>query len=134
MPTTRIQLESGAPAESGRRDAEKLVAQKRGLLWIDLIAPSEAELVRLQRTFEFHPLSIEDSSHFRQRAKVVQYDGYLFITLYSHRYDVDRHRIVAEELHIFLGSNYLVTVHQTPLPPFSKARSVNKRKLNPLRR
>ena len=98
MPTTKIQLESGVPPEAGRRDVERLVAQKRGLLWIDLIAPSETELARLQRTFEFHPLSIEDSSHFRQRAKVDQYDGYLFITLYSHRYDSDSHEIVAEEL------------------------------------
>jgi magnesium transporter len=134
MPTTRIQLESGVIAESGRRDAEKLVAQKRGLLWIDLIAPSEAELARLQRTFEFHPLSIEDSSHFRQRAKVVQYDGYLFITLYSHRYDLNSHQIVAEELHVFLGSNYLVTVHQTPLPALSQARERYEQEVEPFKK
>ena len=134
MPTTKIQLESGVPLESGRRDVERLVAQKRGLLWIDLIAPSETELARLQRTFEFHPLSIEDSSHFRQRAKVDQYDGYLFITLYSHRYDSDSHEIVAEELHVFLGSNYLVTVHQTPLPALSQARERYEREVEPFKK
>ena len=78
MPTTRVQLESLPPAETAHGDVERLVAQKRGLLWIDLIDPSEAELTKLQKTFEFHPLSIEDSSHFRQRAKIDQYDGYLF--------------------------------------------------------
>jgi len=134
MPTTKIQLESAVSGEAGHRDVEKLVAQKRGLLWIDLIAPSEAELARLQRTFEFHPLSIEDSKHFRQRAKVDQYDGYLFITLYSHRYDVDNHRIVAEELHVFLGSNYLVTVHQTPLPALSQARERYEQESEPFKK
>ncbi len=104
------------------RDAERLVAQKRGLYWVDLIAPTEAELNRLQQTFEFHPLSIEDSSHFHQRSKVDAYDGYLFITLYAHRFDKEKQEILADELHVFLGSNYLVTVHREPLPALSRAR------------
>jgi magnesium transporter len=134
MPTTKIQLESGPSLETAGRGAEKLVAQKRGLLWIDLIAPSEAELARLQRTFEFHPLSIEDSSHFRQRAKVDQYEGYLFITLHSHRYESGSHEIVAEELHVFLGSNYLVTVHHTPLPALSQARERYEQEVEPYKK
>ena len=73
-----------------------MVAQKRGLYWVDLIAPTEAELNRLQQTFEFHPLSIEDSSHFHQRSKVDAYDGYLFITLYAHRFDKEKQEILGE--------------------------------------
>ena len=122
MPTTRIQLESAPSLETANRDAERLVAQKRGLYWVDLIAPTEAELNRLQKTFEFHPLSIEDSSHFNQRSKVDAYDGYLFITLYAHRFDKEKQEILADELHVFLGSNYMVTVHQAPLPALSRAR------------
>jgi magnesium transporter len=122
MPTTRIQLESAPTWETANRDAERLVAQKRGLYWVDLIAPTEAELNRLQQTFEFHPLSIEDSSHFHQRSKVDAYDGYLFITLYAHRFDKDKQEILADELHVFLGSNYLVTVHREPLPALLRAR------------
>ena len=122
MPTTKIQLDSMPALEPAHRDAERLVVQKRGLLWIDLIAPTEAELDRLQKTFEFHPLSIEDSSHFHQRAKIDPYDGYLFITLYSHHFDKESHEILDDELHVFLGSNYLVTIHRTPLPALSRAR------------
>ncbi|MBM3800796.1 MAG: magnesium/cobalt transporter CorA [Acidimicrobiia bacterium] len=122
MPTSRIQLESAPVLETAKRDVERLVAQKRGLFWVDLIAPTEAELSRLQRTFEFHPLSIEDSSHFCQRSKVDVYDGYLFISLYAHRFDKDKQEILADELHVFLGSNYLVTVHREPLPALSRAR------------
>jgi magnesium transporter len=123
MPTTKVQLESAAGPAAPVHDAERLVAQKRGLLWIDLASPTEAELTKLQSTFEFHPLSIEDSSHFRQRAKVDQYEGYLFITLYSHRFDPAIKSITPEELHVFLGSNYLVTVHQNPLPALNRARA-----------
>ena len=98
MPSTRVQLESLSSTETTHCDVERLVVQKRGLLWIDLVDPSEAELIRLQKTFEFHPLSIEDSSHFRQRAKIDQYEGYLFITLYSHRCDPEKDEIVGDEL------------------------------------
>ncbi len=122
MPTTRVQLESTHVTESASRDAERLVAQKRGVAWIDVNNPAEAELERLQKTFEFHPLSIEDSSHFQQRAKIDSYDGYLFITLYSHRFNPQKQEVVADELHVFLGSNYLVTVHRASLPALSRAR------------
>jgi magnesium transporter len=134
MPTTKIQLESVSGFEAANRDAERLVVQKRGLLWIDLIAPTEAELARLQTTFEFHPLSIEDSSHFRQRAKIDPYEGYLFITLYSHRFDHERHEILADELHVFLGSNYLVTIHRAPLPALSRARERYERETEPYKK
>jgi magnesium transporter len=122
MPTTRVQLESAGVVEPTHRDAERLVAQKRGVHWIDVNDPTDAELEKLQKTFEFHPLSIEDSSHFHQRAKIDSYEGYLFITLYSHRFDRKQGKIVADELHVFLGSNYLVTVHRAPMTALSRAR------------
>lgn len=134
MPSTRFQLESLSSAETTHCDVERLVVQKRGLLWIDLIDPSEAELARLQKTFEFHPLSIEDSSHFRQRAKIDQYEGYLFITLYSHRVDPEKDEIVGDELHLFLGSNYLVTVHRIPLPALTKAKERYEQESEPLKK
>ena len=101
MPTTKIQLETASGGGSSFHDAERLVAQKRGLLWIDLANPTPAELERLQNTFEFHPLSIEDSSHFHQRSKVDQYEGYLFITLHSHHYHPVENTLDLEELHLF---------------------------------
>ncbi|MFN8008974.1 MAG: magnesium/cobalt transporter CorA [Terriglobia bacterium] len=134
MPTTRIQLEPVSTSEKAHADVERLVAQKRGLLWIDLINPSESELAKLQKAFEFHPLSIEDSSHFRQRAKIDQYEGYLFITLYSHRYEPKTDEIVGDELHVFLGSNYMVTVHRTPLPALTKAKERYELESEPLRK
>jgi magnesium transporter len=134
MATTRVQLESLPTVETTHRDVERLVAQKRGLLWIDLIDPSPEELARLQKTFEFHPLSIEDSSHFRQRAKIDQYEGYLFISLYSHRFDQDGEQILGDELHVFLGSNYLVTVHRNPLPALSKAKTRYEQESEPFKK
>ncbi len=134
MSTTKVQLETVHTPEAPHRDAERLVVQKRGLLWVDLVNPSEAELEKLQRTFEFHPLSIEDSSHFRQRAKIDLYEGYLFITLYSHRFDSKGLSIVADELHVFLGSNYLVTVHRAPLPALLRARERYERESEPFKK
>src|SRR5947208_10621435 len=38
--------------------------------WLDLSAPSPAELERLQVIFGFHPLAVEDTQEFGQRPKL----------------------------------------------------------------
>jgi magnesium transporter len=64
----------------------------------------------LARQFGFHPLSIEDCRHQHQRPKVEEFPGYYFIVLYEAGLN-DLGRLQLGELGIFLGKNYLVTVH-----------------------
>jgi len=45
------------------------------------------------------------------------------------RFDPDIKSIVPEELHIFLGSNYLVTIHQNPQPALDRARARYEREI-----
>ena len=85
--------------------------------WIDLQRENDAELALLAERFHFHPLTIEDCANFNQRPKYENYDGYLFIVM--HGFDFDPRPgedLKALELHSFLGKNYIVTVHDEPLP------------------
>lgn len=84
-------------------------------LWVDLDQATDEQLLWLQTTFGFHPLTIEDVRVFNQRAKVEEYDGYLFITYAIPRLNTTDEVIDADELHAFLGRNYLVTIHEIPL-------------------
>jgi len=68
----------------------------------------------LARQFGFHPLSIEDCRHQHQRPKVEEFPGYYFIVLYEAVLN-DVGRLQLGELGIFLGKNYLVTVHSEPI-------------------
>jgi magnesium transporter len=85
--------------------------------WIDLIAPTEADLALLGKTFGFHPLALEDCAHADQRPKAEEYGEYLFIV--SQGFECPN-AVLNDmrwfELHVFLGKNYLVSVHDNPIP------------------
>lgn len=81
------------------------------LIWIDIAAPGVAEGEFLRDELNFHPLAVEDTVRGRQRPKIDRYPGYFFLVMYAARINPDRERMALNELHAFIGENYVVTVH-----------------------
>lgn len=81
------------------------------LLWIDVIRPGDAEITFLREQLAFHPLAVEDCVRGRQRPKLDRYSSYFFIVFYAARINPERDRVALNEIHIFLGEDFLVTVH-----------------------
>ncbi len=92
-----------------------LCASAPNIVWVDVSDPTSRDFDDLAREFGFHPLSIEDCRHEHQRPKVEEYQGYYFIILYEAELVSDECRLELRELNIFLGKNYLVTVHSRPI-------------------
>src|SRR4029434_11246983 len=86
--------------------------------WIDLYQPTEADFAVLRDVFHFHPLALEDSEHFGQRAKIDDYDDYAFIVVYGAVPDEDR----LVEVHCFYSERFLLTVHRDEAPAFTEVR------------
>lgn len=85
--------------------------------WIDLVDQDEDKLNILAERFGFHQLAIEDCLHFDQRPKLESYSDHLFLVMHGFRVNGDNAPSSgAFELHIFLGRDFLVTVHDQPLP------------------
>ncbi|HYO87517.1 MAG TPA: magnesium transporter CorA family protein [Candidatus Limnocylindrales bacterium] len=79
-------------------------------IWVDMLRPDEAEIALLRDTFHFHPLAIDDVINMRQRPKVEDYGEVLFtITNPVH---FDGRDASFTELDLFLGPNFIVTVHK----------------------
>jgi magnesium transporter len=98
------------------REALRLVRADKGLiLWVDLDHPTEEETkFILESVFQFHPLAIEDCVTPSSLPKVEDYEDYLFIV--THAVDFKRtEKFNSTELDLFLGKDYLVTYHTTPL-------------------
>ena len=91
-----------------------LCSDQRNIIWVDVADPTSEDFDELAKEFGFHPLSIEDCRNEHQRPKVEEFQGYYFIVLYEAEMLMDRH-LELRELNIFLGKNYLVTVHSQPL-------------------
>lgn len=102
----------------------KLLAARDGAIWIDMQGPSDKDLAVLREVFKFHPLAIEDTLKQRQRPKLEEYEGYFFLTIHATRPGKDREAgISLEEIDIFFGPNYVVTVHPRPVAALEEART-----------
>lgn len=88
-----------------------------GLKWIDITKPTNKEMKMLKDKYDFHHLLLEDCMTEHQRPKVDSYDDYTFIVLHLPRYKKELLRIDAEEVDIFIGENYLITIHEGELKP-----------------
>lgn len=97
-------------------EALRLVGADKGLVvWVDLDNPTDDEIKAiLEGVFQFHPLAIEDCVTPSSLPKIEDYETYLFIV--THAIDFTRtEKFASTELDLFLGKEYLVTFHRTPL-------------------
>jgi magnesium transporter len=87
-----------------------------GLLWVDLEAVPKAETEPLLRkTFDFHPLAIDDALNESHVPKLDDWGHYLYIVLHTVVFDEREQDVDTLELDIFVGKNYMVTHHDHPI-------------------
>ncbi len=91
-----------------------LLEQPDAVIWIDLAGSSDDDVKLMRDTFHFHPLAIEDTQNRRQRPKVEEYSDHLFLIL--NPLDSFTDEIVFRELDVFVGRNFVVTVHADKEP------------------
>ena len=91
--------------------ASEMRTTPNALLWLDLQSPSEQELAKLGQEFQLHPLAIEDATREHQRPKVEEYESFYFVVFYSVSLNANSPELDICELDMFLGKNYLITVH-----------------------
>jgi magnesium transporter len=101
---------------------EDLIARDE-FFWLDLTAPSAAEVGRLHELFGFHPLALEDALHQGQRPKLDRFERYAFLVFYGAREDEAGGEPALQEVQMFISGSYLVTLHSASLPALEDQRS-----------
>lgn len=92
-------------------DVRSIVAGGEGVLWYRLTEDDEASRHVLSEVFGFHPLAIEDCFNHRvDTPKIDDYGSYLFIVAQSVQFAQTDHILSLNELDIFVGKNFVVTV------------------------
>ncbi len=90
--------------------------------WIDIIHPDAEDVAALQRRYpHFHPLNLEDIRSPIERPKLDQDDDYLFLVMHFPLWDARDELSRPSEVDFFLGSDYVVTVHNGALKPLVAA-------------
>ena len=90
------------------------VHQSAHLRWYHLEEPESPLLDRLAQEFGFHELEIEDCRHLRHTAKLEEYENHLFIIANTLHFVPETLGVWFGELDIFIGQDFLVTVHAGP--------------------
>jgi magnesium transporter len=93
-----------------------------GVQWFDLDDPSSPALDDLARRFKLHELQIEDCRHRPQPAKTDEYGHYIFTVLKHLQRKGES--FVFDDLDIFLGPDFLITVHQGSCQTVDKVRQL----------
>lgn len=106
-------VRDGSCTDDPSWDAVRAAVDAGDTCWLDLQAPSDAEIDRLGQEFGFHRLAIEDSHRFQQRAKLVDYDDHAFVVAFAAALDRDRDRI---EVHCYYRPGLVVSLHRQPCP------------------
>lgn len=109
---------AGHPAQPEVHAGNRPELEYNGLRWIDIPRrPARAEVDELGEQFGFHPLVLDDVLSRVQRPKLDDYDTYLFIVMHLPIFDRVERVAVASEVDLFLGPDYVITIHHGELKP-----------------
>jgi magnesium transporter len=96
--------------------------KRNQFFWLDLTDPSPQDIKRLGALLHFHPLALEDATHFDQRPKLDNYQDYVVMIFYGAR-EHEANELLLREVQLFISGQYLVTIHKDPLPALDDQRA-----------
>lgn len=82
--------------------------------WLGLHEPNEGEFADVAATFDLHELAVEDAIDAHQRPKLEVYDDTLQVVVKTARYDDALEQISFNELMLYIGSGFVVSVRHGP--------------------
>src|SRR5215210_1985587 len=97
--------------ELDRGRIEALVARDE-FFWLDLMDPAPTELDALGPLLGLHPLALEDTREFGQRAKVDRYPQAVLIVFFTARVPDDRRGVELIEIHLHISGGFLFTARR----------------------
>lgn len=115
---TRTRLYRGGVLESEDfpvEDVHRYVDQPGATVWVDLLAPTGAELATISDALDLHQLAVEAATRQRQRPRVDRFDNHLLLTTYAVVLDPDSAALSTCEVATFVTPQALVTLRQSDL-------------------
>jgi magnesium transporter len=89
------------------------------VLWLDLEAPSRADLEQLSKIIGLDPAAIEDCLAGEQRPRLDEFEDHVFLLFYGLRGVIENtdadEEIDPRKLAVFFSRRYLITVHPRPV-------------------
>jgi magnesium transporter len=92
--------------------SDHLEADPANIVWLDMCAPSTADLGAIREEFGLHQLAVEDAIHPHQRPKLDRYTDHLFLAGYTVYLDPGTGGLASNEIAVFITPRALITVRK----------------------
>lgn len=103
------------PAEAIQSRYETI--KGNGFVWTDIQNPDRAEIEKLGQMYNFNSLNLDDAISKIQLAKIDNYDDHSFVILHFPPLALKRGMSKFNQIAVFIGKDYLVTIHYGELKP-----------------
>ncbi len=94
-----------------------------GFFWLDLDVPGPEPDPALREvltdTFHFHPLAVDASDHFGQRARIDDYSDFVNVITFGVGEDGSQ----VAEVHCFLTEQFIISIHRGACPALADVRA-----------
>jgi magnesium transporter len=104
-------------------DISEVLKQPGRFVWVGLHEPDDEMLAEIQQEFSLHDLAVEDAARAHQRPKLERYGDSIFVVLRTAHVDDSTGGIDFGETHLFVGSNYVVSVRHGGSLPYTEVRA-----------
>jgi magnesium transporter len=96
--------------------------EKQTYFWADYAWPSDKDLDELATLVNLHPLTVQDARTFRQRPKMEEYEGYLFMVVVGVDPGTESGGPLLREVHMIISGDYVITIHRRPFDALDELR------------
>ena len=90
------------------------------ITWINIEKPTGSDMEYLAKNYLFNLFDLEDCLSRIERPKIDEYENYLFLVLHFPVFKMEARVTTSSQVSIFIGEDFLVTVHTGALKPLAK--------------
>ena len=104
-----IYVDGHRSAQCSPGEIHEVCRVRGGFAWIGLYDPTQEEFDSVAGEFGLHELAVKEAVKVHQRPKVERYGDSLFVVLKAARYVEEEETVEFGEIHVFVGSDFMVT-------------------------
>ncbi len=90
------------------------------ITWVNVEKPATKDIEYLAQNYMFNLFDLEDCMSRIERPKIDEYENYLFMVLHFPVFNVQARVTTPSQVSIFIGADFMVTVHSGELKPLGK--------------
>ncbi len=104
------------PGKASHKVSNTKSQEHDGVTWIDIQDASKAALLKVSGDYPLHAVQVDQCLQKGHIAQINVEDDYIFLLLYFPYLIPQENRIVTSQVSVFLGRDYLITVHDSSAP------------------